>query len=125
VNAALQLPASLLGNVQSGEVRLLATLTSKRDPAFPQVLTAREQGFDVALEAWRGIAAPKGTPRAVITTLEDSIRKTVQSKEFAQASERIGARPAFLPAAEFGKLIAKEDEELSRLMQMIGLKKTQ
>jgi tripartite-type tricarboxylate transporter receptor subunit TctC len=125
VNAAVQLPASLLGNVQSGEIRLLATLTSKRDPAFPQVSTAREQGFDVALEAWRGIAAPKGTPPPIIATLEHAIRKTVESKEFAKATEHIGARPAFLPAAEFGELIAQEDKELSRVMQVIGLKKTQ
>jgi hypothetical protein len=32
-------------------------------------------------------------------------------------------RPAFLPAAEFGELVAKEDASLARLMQRIGLKK--
>jgi hypothetical protein len=32
-------------------------------------------------------------------------------------------RPAFMPADEFGALIAKEDAELARLMQGIGLKK--
>jgi hypothetical protein len=32
-------------------------------------------------------------------------------------------RPAFMPAEEFGSLIAKEDAELARIMQLIGLKK--
>ena len=123
VDAVLQLPAALSAYVKSGQVRLLAALTSSRDPALPGVPTAREQGFDVALEAWRGIATPKGTPKPVIAMLEGAIRKTAESSEFSQASERLGVRPAFMPAEEFGRLIAKEDAELARLMQLIGLKK--
>jgi putative tricarboxylic transport membrane protein len=123
VDAVVQLPAALSGYVKSGQVRLLAALVSARDPALGDVPTAREQGFDVSLEAWRGIAAPKGTPRPVVATLEAAIRKTAESPEFAQACEKLGVRPAFMPAAEFGDLIAKEDVELARIMQLIGLKK--
>jgi tripartite-type tricarboxylate transporter receptor subunit TctC len=123
VQAVVQLPAALSGYVKSGQVRLLATLTSARDPALPGVPTAREQGFDVSLEAWRGIAVPAGTPKPVVAALETAIRKTAESADFAQASERLGVRPAFMPAGEFGALIAKEDAELARIMQLIGLKK--
>lgn len=123
VDVILQLPAALAGQVKSGRIRLLAALTSNRDPAFLDVPTAREQGFDVSLEAWRGIAVPKGTPKAVIGALEAAIKKTVESPEFAQANERLGARPAFMPAEEFSRLIAKEDAELARIMEIIGLKK--
>ena len=123
VDAVVQLPAALSGYVKSGQVRLLAVLTSARDPALGDVYTAREQGFDVSLEAWRGIAAPKGTPRPVIAMLEAAIRKTVESPEFAQAGDKLGVRPAFMPAAEFGELIEKEDVELARIMRVIGLKK--
>jgi len=123
VDAVLQLPAALSAYVKSGQVRLLAALTLNRDPALPEVPTAREQGFDVALEAWRGIATPKGTPKPVIAMVETAIRKTAESAEFSQASERLGVRPAFMPAEEFGRLIAKEDAELARIMQIIGLKK--
>src|SRR5256886_3551046 len=76
VDAAVQLPAALSGYVKSGQTRLLASLTSARDPLLGDVPTAREQGFDVSLEAWRGIAAPKGTPKSAIATLEAAIRKT-------------------------------------------------
>ena len=79
--------------------------------------------MDVSLEAWRGIAVPRGTPRAVITQIETAIRNTVTSAEFVKASQNMGVRPAFMPADEFGALIAKEDAELARLMQGIGLKK--
>ena len=88
-----------------------------------EVPTARELGFDVALDAWRGIAVPRGTPRQVISVLENAIRATTSSTEFVGQSEKLGVRPAFLPAEEFSALVAKEDAELSRLMQTIGLKK--
>jgi tripartite-type tricarboxylate transporter receptor subunit TctC len=123
VDAVVQLPAALAAPVKQGQVRLIAALIPNRDPALPDVATAREQGVDVSLEAWRGIAVPRGTPRAVITQLESAIRNTVGSAEFVKASENLGVRPAFMPADDFGALIAKEDAELARLMQGIGLKK--
>jgi tripartite-type tricarboxylate transporter receptor subunit TctC len=123
VDAAVQLPAALAGSVRSGQLRLLAALTAVRDPAFPDVPTAHEQGFDVSLEAWRGIAAPKGTPQAVIARLEAAIRATVESQEFKDGCERIGARPSYAPALAFGEVIAKEDAKLAELMEAIGLNK--
>jgi tripartite-type tricarboxylate transporter receptor subunit TctC len=123
VDAVVQLPAALAGYVKVGQVRLLASLTAERDPAFPDVPTAREQGYDVSLEAWRGVAVPKGTPQKVIAVLEAAIKKTVESREFAEACGRLGVRPAFMPAAEFGRLVAEEDASLARVMDTIGLKK--
>jgi tripartite-type tricarboxylate transporter receptor subunit TctC len=123
VDAMVQLPGALAAHVQNGSVRILATVTQKRDPTLPDAPTAQEQGVNVALEAWRGIAVPKGTPRAVIAALEAAIRATVESPEFVQGAERLNVTPAFMPAAGFGDLIAKEDAQLARIMQDIGLKK--
>jgi tripartite-type tricarboxylate transporter receptor subunit TctC len=123
VDAVVQLPAALSAPVRQGQVRLLAVLIPERDPALADVPTAREQGFDVSVEAWRGIAVPHGTPRPIIAALETSIKKTIESNEFVKASENLGVRPAFLPADAFSELIAKEDVALSRLMLLIGLKK--
>jgi tripartite-type tricarboxylate transporter receptor subunit TctC len=123
VDAAVQLPAALASNVKSGQLRLLASLTAKRDSSFADVPTAREQGYDVTLEAWRGIAAPKGTPKAVIARLEAAIKATVASREFIDGCERLGAHPSFASAQDFAQVIAKEDVKLATLMQHIGLNK--
>jgi tripartite-type tricarboxylate transporter receptor subunit TctC len=123
VDALVQLPAALAGPVKQGQVRLIAALIPARDPALGDVPTAREQGIDVSLEAWRGIAVPHGTPPAVIAQLEGAIRATVAASEFQQAAERLGVRPAYMPAAQFAELIAREDAAIARLMQAIGLKK--
>ena len=123
VQSVVQLPGALVSHVKAGSLRVLAAMTAKRDPSFPEVPTAQEQGFGVTAELWRGIAVPKGTPRAVIAALEDAVRKTVASPEFAKSSERLSVTPAFLPASEFGKVIAKEDAEIAQVMQVLGLKK--
>ena len=101
-------------------MRLLAVLIPARDPALQGVPTAKEQGFDASLEAWRGIAAPRGIPRQIIATLEAAIRTTVASTDFQKSSENLGVRPGFMPADEFGELIAREDAALARVMSLIN-----
>ena len=123
VDALVQLPAALAGPVKQGQLRLIAALIPARDPALGDVPTAREQGVDVTLEAWRGIAVPHGTPAAVNTQLERAIQATLAASDFQQASERLGVRPAFMPAARFAELIAREDASIAQLMLAIGMKK--
>lgn len=122
VDAVVQLPGALAGHVKSGAVRALVALSGARDPAFPDVPTAREQGVNAAAELWRGVAAPAGTPPRLVAILEDAIRKTVTSPEFSRAAEKLLVAPAFLPAAEFGKLIAREDTEIAQAVKALGLK---
>ena len=124
VDAVVQFPGALAGNVAGGRIRVLVALSSQRDPLFPDVPLARELGLDIALDAWRGVAVPKGTPPAVIATLERAVRETVQSPDFAAAAAKLYVSPGFLPAAEFGKMIAAEDAYLARVMEQIGLKKS-
>ena len=123
VDAVVQFPGALAAPLKQNQVRLLATLTTARDGALPDVPTARELGYDVALDAWRGIAVPHGTPAAVIARLESAIRIATESAEFRKQSGHLGVRPAFLPAAEFGERIARYDRAIARQMQLIGLKK--
>ena len=124
VDVVIQFPGALAGNVSAGKIRLLAALSTRRDPSFPDVPLAREMGLDVALDAWRGIAVPKGTPKSVIAALEKSVRETVEGPEFAAAAAKLYVSPGFLPAQEFGQMIAKEDAALARVMEQIGLKKS-
>jgi tripartite-type tricarboxylate transporter receptor subunit TctC len=123
VDAMVTLPAAVASLIQSGRLRALASMTSARDPGLPDVPTARELGIDVSLEAWRGIAVPKGVPATNVAMLEGAIRKTVESAEFAQGTEKLFVRLSFLGTQEFGELMAREDAELARIMQAIGIKK--
>ncbi len=123
IEGVVQLPAALVSHVKSGDLRVLAVLGSKRDPVFPDVPTARELGYDVTLDMWRGIAVPKGTPRPIITKLQEAIKVTVESQQFKDAGKAIGFVPAYLAANDFSKVIASDDAKLAQLMTGLGLKK--
>jgi tripartite-type tricarboxylate transporter receptor subunit TctC len=124
IEAVVQLPSAVAGHVKSGDLRVIACLGSKRDALFPDVATAKEQGYELGLDLWRGIAVPKGTPKEVIAALEGAIKTTVASPEFAEAGKKVGFEPAFLSADEFGKLIAEDDTKLAGVMAELGLKKS-
>jgi tripartite-type tricarboxylate transporter receptor subunit TctC len=123
IEAVVQLPAALVPHVKNGDLRVLAVLGSQRDPVFPDVPTARELGYSVSLDMWRGIAAPKGTPVPIIGRLQNAIERTVSSQPFKEAGKTVGFTPAYLPAKQFGALIASDDEKLAQLMGDLGLKK--
>jgi tripartite-type tricarboxylate transporter receptor subunit TctC len=125
IEAVVQLPGALAPHVKAGTLRVLATLASQREPAFPDVPTAMEQGYSFHADMWRGIAVPKGTPRPVIARLEAAIQQAISSPEFKTQGDKLGFLPAFQPAAEFGQTIASEDKVLSKVMDKAGLKKSQ
>src|SRR6266568_2246882 len=58
IEGVVQLPAALVPHVKNGDLRVLAVLGSQRDPVFPDVPTARELGYSVSLDMWRGVAVP-------------------------------------------------------------------
>ncbi len=124
VDAVVQLPGALAGHLNAGTVRALVALSVSRDPSFPDVPTAKEAGWSAVAELWRGVVVPRATPRHIVAKLEDVIRATVLDPDFARAAEKLLVTPAFLPAAEFGELIAREDAEIAKAVAMLGLKKS-
>jgi putative tricarboxylic transport membrane protein len=62
-------------------------------------------------------------PRPIVARLQDAIKRTVDSQPFKDAGKAIGFVPAYLPADEFGKVIAYDDAKLAQLMTDLGLKK--
>ena len=90
--------------------------SAQRIPIVPDVPTAKEQGADIDITMWRGLAAPAGTPDAVIKKLEAAAKKAVDSKEFQDASKKIGFKPAFLGHKGFDQQIAADDKRIAALM---------
>jgi tripartite-type tricarboxylate transporter receptor subunit TctC len=124
VDALVQLPGAVVPLVKSGSMRVLAVLSAKRDPVFPDVPTAQELGVKVApLDLWRGIAVARGTPKAVIARLQKAVHASMESAEFKSAGEQLGFEPAFMPADDFNLLIAHDDYLIARQMAILGLKK--
>src|SRR6185437_8163668 len=60
------LPAiAVTPQTKAGKVKILAVSTAKRSPFLPDVPTLKESGIDVEADAWNGLIAPGGTPKAI------------------------------------------------------------
>src|SRR4029077_14654630 len=122
IEGVVQLPAPLIAHVKSRDLRVLTVLGEKRDPVFADVPTAKELGFPVALDMWRGIAVPSGTPKPVIAKLQDAVKQSVEAGVCEGPGKSIGFIPAYLPSQDFAQLIAGDDVKLAQLMDQLGLK---
>jgi tripartite-type tricarboxylate transporter receptor subunit TctC len=69
VPAISTVAADIRAVVSGGKARLLAMAGEQRDPAFPDVPTFRELGFDLVAKPWYALFAPAGTPPAVVDRL--------------------------------------------------------
>jgi tripartite-type tricarboxylate transporter receptor subunit TctC len=123
IDAVVQLPGALTPLVRAGNLKVIGVLASQRDPAFPNVPTAIEQGMKFQADMWRGLAVPKGTPKPVVAKLENAVRMAINTPEFRAQGDKLGFSPAFQPANDFGTTIAADDQLLSKAMEKAGLKK--
>src|SRR5690625_5284187 len=78
--------------VESDEVRVLATTQEDaiEDEVFADVPTLIEKGFDVNLQVWQGIGAPKGIPSDIKEVLEKGFEEIINDPEFIEEAEKIG-----------------------------------
>lgn len=75
---------STVGAQQGDTVRMLAVAMEERHPAFPDVPTFKELGYDLVSGAYRGIAVPKGASEMVRQQVSDAIAAINADKEFQQ-----------------------------------------
>ena len=107
---------SVLGQIQGGTVKALAVTTLRRSKTLPDVPTLAELGmpeFDVS--AWYGVAAPAGTPPAVVGALEQALQKIMREPEVIRAMESRGAELGFMPAADMGAFMAADAQKWKRV----------
>ena len=72
----------LQAQLEAGKIRLLATLSEKRLDSLPNLPTAKEQGLNVVVRKFRGLASPKGVPDNVARAWEEAIRKVLANPTY-------------------------------------------
>lgn len=106
IHATMEGPALALGQVQSGNAKVLAVFGHKRAPEFPDVPTVAEQGYPgFGIESWQGLWAPRGTPAPIIKTLEEAVIAVMMTPEIKQQMRAAGLDAKGTTASEFAKEI--------------------
>ena len=81
--------------IEGKKIKAFAVSTAKRvtnPPVYKDLPTLNEaglKGFDVSI--WHGLYAPKGTPPAVLKTLNDALKVALKDPEFIKKQEALGA----------------------------------
>jgi tripartite-type tricarboxylate transporter receptor subunit TctC len=107
-------------HVKSGKFRALAVSGATRHPAFPDVPTMRELGYDVEYYLWIGLFAPKATPSGPLKVLREAIGKAVQDAEFKSAMEKVGVPINYKDGDEFKTWWDAEAVRLAEVIKKIG-----
>ncbi len=109
--------------IDAGRVRPLAIMADQRDPKFPDVRTLKEMGIDWTCGAWRGIAAPKGTPPEIVAVLEKAIEKVVKSDDFVKFMKNRGYGIFWMNSGDFAQYLTKADKDNGEIMKAAGIVK--
>ena len=122
MHLAVSVPA--IPHLKSGRLRGLAVGTTKRAALLPEIPTFEEagvKGYEAA--NWYAIAAPRGTPRAIVTKLHKEIAAYFTSPDMRQKMTNMGAVVDIKTADEMRKIIPAEVAKWTRVAKEAGMPK--
>jgi len=111
----------LRGQIEAGEIKLLASYTEERLDTFPDLMTAREQGVDLVVNKFRGLAGPKGLPEDIIAAWEEAIPLLLEDPDFRAFYSESSLVPTFMPHDEYVTFIEEFAEEQREFMAEYGI----
>ena len=123
VPIAFNVLAPAMGNLQSGNLRPVATAGPTRTNLFPDVPTIIESGlpgFEAVLHY--GLLAPAGTPKPVVAQLNDELRKLLASPDVRARIAADGGDPLPSSPDEYAADIDREETKWSALIKKLGLR---
>lgn len=123
VDAACGIISDVLPLYKSGEVKILAVLNDKRMDALPEILTAKDQGYDMTLYSYMAIAAPKGMPADRLDILRTAYAKAHQDPEFREVMERLNIPAVYMNGDEFKQKVEEGFANSKRDLEAMGMLK--
>ena len=116
IDAFVGVSAEGLPNVKAGDLRMLGVFADKRMEQVPDAQTAAEQGIEFYGTMWRGIMAPKGTPKEIIDRLDQIFKLCMEDPAFVKTAQEMAWPRKYLSPAEFKTFVEKEDERWKDLI---------
>lgn len=113
----------VLSLIKSGRLKPLALTSGHRSAVAPEIPTMNEAGVaGYVSDTWYGILAPAGTPREVLAKLEAAAVQALKNPAVRDRLTKAGAEPAGTTAAEFRKVIEREQPIWQKVIRESGAK---
>jgi tripartite-type tricarboxylate transporter receptor subunit TctC len=97
-------------NIDSGKLKLLATAGRERLKDYPKVPTVAETLPGVYADTWMGVAAPPGTPKAIVDKVSAAIAAGYHAPDVQERILSLQAQPLGSTPKEMRELIRKSLE---------------
>lgn len=120
-DATTQSSVDILPHLKAGKLKLLVVLTDTRWPAYPNVPTVLESGFDFSAFSYGSINAPKGVPEPIIKRLEDAFNKSKKDPIFLEALQKFGVQESPMSGKEYTVFWKSQYEEMGKMVRALGL----
>ena len=114
--------ASVLAQVKADKLRALGVTTTKRLAVLPDVPAIAETvpGYEATI--YVGIAAPRGTPAAIVDSLAKQITAAAADLKIAGRITELGDTPEPLATPAFEKLVVAEAQKWAEVIKSAGVK---
>jgi tripartite-type tricarboxylate transporter receptor subunit TctC len=110
------------GQIDAGNIRILAQWGTERLPNFPDAPTLVEAGYpDVVYILWAGVFTPKKTPEHATRILRDAIRPFMQDKAVIERFVATGSQASYMDGPEFARFLEMDTARLLKVVREIGL----
>jgi tripartite-type tricarboxylate transporter receptor subunit TctC len=116
------LPGALT-HLRSGKLKALAVSARERAVAAPDVPTMAEAGVPALdLADWSGILVPAGTPREIVSRLNQSVTRVVNSPEIRKRWIEQGIEPKTASPAELAARVKSDIEKWNAIVKQAGIR---
>jgi tripartite-type tricarboxylate transporter receptor subunit TctC len=113
--------SGVIGFAEQGRVRPLGVSTIKRSVNAPHIPAVSETlpGFD--LNSWYGLAAPAGTPRPIVTRLNQAVNDALKKPEVIDVMKKGGIDPNGTTPEESAAFVKAEVEKWAKVVKAVKL----
>jgi tripartite-type tricarboxylate transporter receptor subunit TctC len=109
------------GQLDAHKIRLLAVVGDERMPQFPDVATVKEQGIDLSVRKFRGLAGPKGLPPDVVAKWETAVRQLLEDPEYKKLYIEDGLQPGFMAHDQYVAFMNEFGSETAAFLKQSGV----
>jgi tripartite-type tricarboxylate transporter receptor subunit TctC len=114
---------SSAGHIKGGRIRAIAVAADKPAPGFGDVPLAKAGGApNYQVATWYGLWAPKGTPREVVSAMQNEMRKALNGDELKTAWTGLGTETPNLWGDDFGRFVSAEVKRWAEVVKASGVK---
>ena len=115
--------AEFVGQVESGELRVLAVSGEERYPdgVFADVPTLTESGIDLLFLNWRGVLAAPGISAERTAELIGFLEEMHETEEWQKVLTDNGWTDDFKTGDEFAQFLEEQDDRVSGTLEELGL----